>query len=264
MSSLKRVFFKQAELQNGQLLVQGDPYHHLFRVCRLQTGAKLILVDEAYREYIGTVITVSAETACVQLPDEALLPPDTSLLKAAPFSIYMALAVLKGPAMDLALQKACELGVSRIIPLQLARTVVHLDASKAATRQSRWQSIATAAAKQAGLRQVPLVEPLLSLPVFLQSWAQRSDQADLALFANEHEKQQTLKPLEARIQSASALWALTGPEGGLAQQDTDLLRAAGWESISLGDTILKADTAPVVFLTLLKYIASERPKSEKF
>ncbi len=128
MSSLKRIFFERRQLEEQQRLrITGDMYHHLFRVCRLQPGDQLILVDEQYQESVGQVLTLDSQQAWVEVHTELALPSPRSKPTC---DVHLYLAVLKAHAMELAIQKSVELSVHTIIPVLFQRSVVKLQGEK--------------------------------------------------------------------------------------------------------------------------------------
>lgn len=257
MSSLKRIFFDRHQLKDQQRLsITGDMHHHLFHVCRLKPGDQLILVDEQYQETIGRVLTSDARQAWVQVHTELALPSPRSKPSC---DVYLYLAVLKAPAMEWAIQKSVELGVHTIAPLLFKRTIVHWKgqraAEKSASKGQRWQAIADSAARQAGLVRCPQVLPPMDFRDAAASWSAASQPHPVPrFFCNEHEREATLKRYNADLKHARCVWVLTGPEGGLTQMETDLLRKSHWKSVLLGVCTLRAETAPLVALAQLQFM----------
>ena len=207
-----------------------------------------MLVDEAYNEYQGSVTVLTPDYGVISIQGDIALASNEARPVSVP--IHLGLALLKGPAMDLAIQKACELGVTTITPLSFTRSVVKLDAAAAAQKQKRWQKLAQEAAQQAKLLYVPQMAPLLSLGQF----GAGVEAHVLQIFCNEHEQERSLKHMAADIAEAAAIYLITGPEGGFTLDESNFLKQVAWHSVSLGPTTLRAETAPLVALAQLRVL----------
>jgi 16S rRNA (uracil1498-N3)-methyltransferase len=157
----------------------------------------------------------------------------------------LAVGVPANERMDVLVEKAAELGVAAIQPLQCARSVVRLDGERAQRRQQHWQGVAVAACEQSGRATVPLVAPMRALDEWLltagwsgRAWllSTRADAPPLALLGSG---------------AMDRVVALSGPEGGLTPLEEQAACDAGFERVSLGPRILRADTAPLALLAWL-------------
>jgi 16S rRNA (uracil1498-N3)-methyltransferase len=151
--------------------------------------------------------------------------------------------VPRGPRMDFLVQKTAELGVARIVPVVTERSVARPDAE--AGRRARWEKIAREAARQSGRADVPVVDAPAPLATALG--APDLPTRRLALF--EGERRRSLRAALAGTEpEATAL--LVGPEGGFAPVELAAARAAGFESVGLGNRILRVETAAIVAVAL--------------
>jgi 16S rRNA (uracil1498-N3)-methyltransferase len=147
--------------------------------------------------------------------------------------------------MDWVVQKATELGVSRIIPVVTERTVVRLDTQQAQRRRLHWQAIAVAACEQSGRDRIPGVDAPLTLAEFLGNPASGATRVLLSSAAD-------LKVTDLP-RPPSGILVLIGPEGGLAQAEQRAALAAGFVAVRLGPRVLRTETAAVAALTLLQH-----------
>lgn len=208
------------------------------QVLRLQPGAPLILFDGRGGEWRAVVRRMGRSD--VQVVLESHDPVEREARRA----MHLAVGMPANERMDWLVEKATELGAASIQPLLAQRSVVRLAGERAGRKQAHWQGVAVAACEQCGRNRVPLVHPPLELTAWLQAlastqtaWGQRwvlslADGAQRAL-APEGDEPVTL---------------LSGPEGGLTPAEEAAARAAGFQALSLGDRVLRAETAPLVAL----------------
>jgi 16S rRNA (uracil1498-N3)-methyltransferase len=156
--------------------------------------------------------------------------------------------------MDTLVEKATELGVHAIQPLECERSVLRLAGERAQRKREHWQAVAVAASEQCGRAWVPQVEPVRSLPQWLQGLQVPEAQEDadavsgrwLLSFSAEALAPGTL--LQTVKTPPTALQVLSGPEGGLSPAEEEAARAAGFRPVTLGPRVLRADTAPLALL----------------
>jgi 16S rRNA (uracil1498-N3)-methyltransferase len=232
--------FKPAE---QTVVLSEDESRHARDVLRLHPGDEVYVFDGAGKEFRGTVQRLDRRSAVFELGEE--VEPARS---ESPLDLTLAIVLLKGEKFDLVIQKASELGVNRIVPLDSARADVRLRTSEdAGKRLSRWQRIAREATKQSGRARIPDI----SEPLALESWLSSSS-AGLGVMFSERDGQSwsqafpETKPIER-------LAVLTGPEGGWEDREIELARNAAFEIITLGGRTLRAETAAIVAVTLAQH-----------
>ncbi len=207
--------------------------HYLFAVMRLEPGAPVFLFngrDGEWRATVGKTGKRGGELSCVEQTAPLRLPPD----------LWLLFAPIRKARTDFIVEKAAELGVARIIPVQTQFT------NAERVRQDRLQAHAVEAAEQCGGTFVPEVADLVALEHLLATWpADRH-----LLWCDEHLAGQGTRPLPQATKGQP--WAiLTGPEGGFSDAEQARLRALPQlVATSLGPRILRADTAAVAALTL--------------
>lgn len=235
--SAHRFFLVGPVLAEGALALSADDLHHLRDVLRLAPGDEIVAVAPDGAAARVRLTSVSAEGASGVVL-EAVEAPRVP-------RVWLAQGLAKGEKMDLVVRMATELGCERIVPLMTSRSVVRLDAAKAAARVQRWQRIAEGAAKQSQLTRVPEVAPLANVGGLMDALAG----AALVLVAWEDAAGApgvSAAIAEAALPVDAAVAAVVGPEGGFSAEEVALLVDQGAQVVSLGDTVLRTETAGVV------------------
>ena len=239
---MRRFFVHSSAVHASQALLSGPEYHHLRHVVRLQVGDQLTLRDERGVEYHGTVSRFSAQTATIAIQSVADAAPPS-------FALTLALGLLKGAKLDLVIEKVTELGVHTIVPFFSANTVVSLPQDRQAQRLARWRRIAQSAAKQSASRLPHIAAP--------HSFAQLLGAAagsETRLLFSEHERTLSLRAFADTHRTLSSLWIVIGPEGGFTLQEVAQAQASGFTPVSLGRSILRAETASIAAVSLCQYV----------
>lgn len=240
---MRRLFYKGRLA--GNIEITGTDAHHLLHVLRAKAGQQLTVVDDAGQVALMEMTAFTAESVRLHLLE--YLDADTE----SPLGLILVQALLKADKMDFVVQKAVELGVTAILPVECTNCVVRYEARKAAARQQRWQKIAEEAAKQCGRTRLVQVHPVQSLPAYLSGWQVGTEQGEL-IFCYENEQQQKLKDC-LKASAAQAFHVLIGPEGGFTPAEAEAIEGAGGRSVTLGPRILRAETAALASLAALQY-----------
>lgn len=215
------------------------------QVRRVQPGDALNLFDGRGREHTAQVLEMGRKAVVVRLGPACVTLPELSQ------PVTLALGMPANERMDTLVEKATELGVHAIQPLECDRSVLRLSGERAQRKREHWQAVAVAASEQCGRAWVPQVEPVRSLTQWLQgvasvAVAEAGDGRWLLSFSAD-----ALPPgllLRAMKSPPVALRVLSGPEGGLSPAEEDAARAAGFLPVKLGARVLRADTAPLALL----------------
>jgi 16S rRNA (uracil1498-N3)-methyltransferase len=208
--------------------------HHALKVLRLRVGDELVLFDGGGGEYPGCV-TEAARRLVVMLGEWRDVDCEP------PLAMTLAQALPSGDKMDLVVQKAVELGVSAIQPLQAKRSVVRLSGERLEKRGAHWQQVALAACEQSGRNRLPQVRPLVDLPHWL---AQPAATGELRLLLSPH---QGVRLAEVPRPMAGVT-LLVGPEGGLESAEEEMARSVGFVPVRLGPRVLRTETAGLAAL----------------
>jgi 16S rRNA (uracil1498-N3)-methyltransferase len=231
------------EVQGDTAALVGEHAAHLARVLRAEVGQDFDIATGTGEEVRrGTITTISHDRVEFALGSEAFRPRNSRSLTDP--RITLVLAVFKFDRMEWAIEKCTEIGVARIIPVIARRTDTHL-ASAAAKRHERWQKIARQASEQSRRSALPEI----TLPIKLKDLegVLASGQPTRIVLAESEEDMGLGEILQSR---AAEVALAVGPEGGWADEELDWFHETGWASASLGQTILRAETAAIVATAL--------------
>ncbi len=232
----RRRFFVD-EVRGGRAQILGDDAHHLTRVLRVETGQKYEISDNA-SVYLAEIDTARKDLVSFSVVEklgaaETLLP------------IAIVAALIKFDRFEWLVEKATELGVASIVPFMADRSEKGLDRA-AGKRVSRWRKIAREASEQSRRSKLPEIADLVSSAEALDNHASLKlvleEQADTAPL---------LTALPASWPAESSVAILVGPEGGWTDRERSAFKASQWTPASLGNTILRAETAAIAGLAVI-------------
>jgi len=219
------------EVSQDRAVLLGTNAAHLARVLRARVGQQFdIACGEQLR--LGTISSVSDDRVEFELGEVVAAPSE--------LNVTLLLAVFKFDRLEWAIEKCTELGASRIVPIVARRTEQHL-ATAAAKRVERWRRIAHEAAQQSRRLAAPVIDDPMKLKQAL------AIEASAKLLLDETEERTTMREALSNGDPESVAVAL-GPEGGWTGDEIELFHSAGWQSVTLGSTILRAETAAVASL----------------
>jgi 16S rRNA (uracil1498-N3)-methyltransferase len=223
------------EISGNHAALVGAHAEHLSRVLRARIGQEFdITTGNQVRR--GRIIAITTGRVEFELGEE--------IPAVAPLHVTLALAIFKFDRMEWAIEKCTELGAARIIPVIASRTEAHL-AAAAAKRATRWRRIALQAAEHTQLTPPPQISQPIKLNEALA--LPRS----LPILLSETETETTLKDvLQSDPRDGGIVLAL-GPEGGWTNEELKLFQGKGWQSVSLGNTILRTETAAIAALAVV-------------
>lgn len=224
----------------------GTDAHHIARVLRMAIGDNIIVADENERTAKAEICSITDDVVTLSLI-EYLKDDSEPTVK-----VRLAQCLPKSDKMEFIVQKAVELGASSVQPLISENCVVKYTADKQAKRVDRWQKIAHEAAKQCKRAAVPTVETITTLKEFL---ANVGDD-EKVLFCYEAEDGRTLRQTLAEHHSEKYT-VLIGPEGGFSPEEARLCQEMGAYPVSLGNRILRTETASLAALTMVLYAHGE-------
>lgn len=203
--------------------------HHALRVLRLRIGEDLVLFNGDGGEFPARVID-NVRRVQVQLGEKQ------NIERESPLNLSLVQALPSGDKMDWIVQKAVELGVNTLQPIQSARSVTRLSGTRAEKRVQHWQQIAIAASEQCGRNRLLHVEPILDFAHYLTHHGAENS-LRLLLSPRDGQALKTFAAPTAKID------LLIGPEGGLTAEEENLARRQNFQAATLGPRVLRTETA---------------------
>lgn len=237
---MRRRFFVE-KFDHQRALMEGEAAHHLGRVLRAQVGQLYELSDGA-AVWLGRIDKVARDLVEFHLLEQ--LPACIPKLKTT-----LLLSVVKFDTFEWAIEKATELGVTRIVPLAAARSEKALLAA-ALKRSERWKKILLESSQQCRRVQLPILDPLAKPEAIFSSQTY-----DACLLLSESPEAKPLREVLSGVQAGAATLAI-GPEGGWTDAEFAAARSASFREASLGKLILRTETAVVASLAAINFALS--------
>jgi len=235
---LTRVYVDASLAPGERVRIAGSAATHIARVLRLKVGDALPLFNGRGGEYAGRIEEFRKDTVTVSVSEQRAIERESSL------ALTLAQGVSRGERMDWIVQKATELGASRIVPVFTERSVVRLAARQADRKVQRWRAIAVGACEQSGRNRLPEVAAPLDFHEFLRTDAPGATR--LLLSPTGAARMSDLEDI------GTGITVLIGPEGGLAEAEQQAAIAAGFKPVRLGPRVLRTETAALAALTLIQ------------
>ena len=242
---LPRFFVPHPEPLSAQLeLDLPEQVSRHVQVLRMQPGEQVTLFDGSGGQWTSEVLSMGRKVVRVIVRDHELVSREL------PRAVTLAVGMPANDRMDALVEKATELGVTAIQPLMCERSVLRLDGERALKKVAHWQGVAVAAAEQSGRTCVPVIHEVRTLAQWLKQEQPAEVQRGVLSLRQ-------AKGIRAWAEALSAdgsqgpVYFLSGPEGGLAPQEQEAVSQAGWQAVSLGARVLRADTAPLMALGVM-------------
>lgn len=237
--NLPRFYCREALAPGAHVDLPAPVARHAVRVLRLPPGAPMILFDGRGGEYLAHIQRIERDRVIAELGAWQDVERESRL------TVTLVQAVQAGDKMDFTIQKAVELGVKDIVPVDSRRSVIRLSGERAGKRVAHWQGVAASACEQCGRNQVPNVAPLEKL----ESWLARPPGDGLRLMLAP-DAEDTL----AELPPIGSVQLLIGAEGGLDPQEIIAAKQAGFQSVRLGPRILRTETAGLAALAAMQVL----------
>lgn len=242
---LIRLYFPGEIAAHGTCTLPPPQSHHVVHVLRLNVGDGVTLFDGNGGEYAAVITGVTKRGVALNVGERNRIDRES------PLDITLAQGISSGERMDYTVQKAVELGVARIQPLETGRSVVRLTRARAERRVAHWQAVAVAACEQCGRNRVPRVEPIAALG----DWLARDERQPVA----GSPLRLLLVPgngasLRDLPRPAGSIVVLAGPEGGFSPEETRDAERAGFLAVCLGPRVLRTETAAVAALAAMQLL----------
>ncbi|MEY4911576.1 MAG: hypothetical protein RL761_1239 [Pseudomonadota bacterium] len=229
-------------LQTGEVVALPAGAARHVQVLRMQPGGIITLFNGADSggEFEATIEHMGRSEVRV------LVGAHSAVERESARQVHLIVGVPANDRMDWLVEKATELGVASIQPVMTERSVLRLSGERADKKRAHWQAVAVAACEQCGRNQVPVVHEMMSVSAWLNAQSAFVDGARYLLSLRP--ETQALNALVGK--STAAMTFLSGPEGGLSMAEEDATLAQGFQPVSLGNRVLRAETAGLAALAL--------------
>jgi len=233
---ISRFFYPELNITHTQFSLPEAAHRHAVQVLRLKKGALINVFDGQGQEYEATLEQVSKRESV------AVLGQKIESQNESPLDITLLQGISRGERMDYALQKAVELGVNKIIPVVTERCNVQLSNGRAEKRLSHWKGVMVSACEQSGRSVLPDLTNMMSL--------------DEAMLINQQSSRLVLDPLAKQgfttLEKQQQVTLLIGPEGGLSEQEIDVVTEHNYQTVNFGPRILRTETATVAAIAVMQ------------
>lgn len=239
-------FYLPPDAWHAPAQLEDEESRHCAQVLRFSAGDAITVFDGCGRSAKAVIQHVRKNAVTIELGDISQQTPP------AP-AIVLAQAVPKGKTMEWIIEKAVELGVSRIVPLVTRHTIVKYDAQEAPKKAEKWQKVALEACKQCGQNWLPIVETPIDGRAFLSE-----ERSGAKIIASLAPGARPLRQVIEGIGQAEQVTIMIGPEGDFSPEETELALQSGYQPATLGDLVLRSETAALFALAAVRCLNSAK------
>ncbi len=247
---MRRYWIEKTQITNDQVQFKAEQYHHIFDVCRQEIGHHFEVITEDSKAYLVEVTTIEKKQAFAKIIEireiEKLKRPH----------IHIALSISRFPVMDSILERAVEMGVTSITPFSSEFSFIRKLSNLPEGKIDRWQKIIISATQQSGRGELLRLNPSVDWNTIIKQINPSEDK--WCLFAYEGEGVLSIK---SHLMTKKAggptypqdIWLIVGSEGGFSSSEVLALRQLGLDPVTLGQQILRVETACLTLVSVLKY-----------
>ena len=243
MGEHRRFFINPDQISGDSATLNGDTARQIAKVLRLREGDCICLLDGSGNEHNARINALSKDEVTATIFNTGSCANEANL------QLTLAICHPKGDKLELIVQKATELGISRIVIVNSERTVARPGDSKIADRLVRWRRIAAEAAEQSCRSCVPEVDGIISYADLAASISGY----DLALVAWEDESRTSLRDVIRNKADVRSVMLIIGPEGGLTSKEVEDVKTAGARCVTFGKRVLRSETAAIAGCAAIMY-----------
>lgn len=243
---MQKFFVEENQIENDKINIIGEDVKHISSVLRMQKGKKILIGSkETLETYLTEIEQIEKEKVVVKIIEKH----DTQTESNVEIDLYQGLP--KADKMELIIQKTTEIGISKVIPVDMVRCIVKLDEKDAKKKIERWQKVAEGAAKQSKRSKIPEIKNKIKI----KDLENIISQYDAFIVAYEEENEVTLKQELKKLkeQEKYKIGILVGPEGGITKEEIEKLTSYNAKVVTLGKRILRTETAPIVLTSNIIY-----------
>lgn len=238
---MPKFFVPKESIENNIAKIEGKDAFHIARSLRMAVGDNIYVSDGEGHDYLAALTDIKDDICTAEILSEG----DSAEPK---MSITLYMAYPKGDKLETVIQKAVELGVTRIVPFESSRCIKRPKADKVIKQGERLSKIAEEAAKQSGRGIIPEV----ALPLSYSEMLEDTKSSDLRLICYEKESDLSVKALLSEGMPES-IAIIVGCEGGFSPEEVEEAVNSGCHSVTLGKRILRCETAPLAVLSMILY-----------
>ena len=241
---MPKFFVTSDKISDSQIIIDTEDVAHISRVLRLGEDDFLTVCDSQGTDYEAEIVSLGQKEILCKINSKSMSASEPNI------KVTLFQGLPKASKMEYIIQKTTELGITEIVPAKLSRCVVKIDNKKdEAKKLDRWQKISESAAKQSGRGIIPKISPIMTLDEIIEI----SKEFDLFFVPYECEEQKTLRNVLLSKKDIKTVGFLIGPEGGFDIAETEKLRSAGIDTVTLGKRILRTETAGEAVLAMTMY-----------
>lgn len=243
---MPKFFIKSNQIENDKITIIGEDVNHIANVLRKQIDDELNICNiDTSDNFLCQIKKIEKEKIECKIIKTTASKTETNTY----ITVFQGLP--KAEKMEFIIQKCTEIGVKEFVPVQMERCIVKFDSKTANKKIERWEKIAETAAKQSGRDIIPKVENVLNF----QNLLNLIKKYDIVLLAYENEHRNTLKNVLKNLKKAENLkiGIIIGPEGGITDAEVKSLEQNGAKTITLGNRILRTETAGIVTSSIIIY-----------
>ncbi len=240
---MPRFFVPSGNIEENIIKITGDDARHIARSLRMAEGDVITVCDMHGGEHSCRLTRIRDEECVCEIIDSRQGDGEP------PVHITLYMAYPKADKLETVVQKAVELGASRIVPFESERCIKRPSADKAEKNNARLKRIADEAAKQCGRSILPAVD----MPIGFSEMLSRAAKADVPIFCYEGDGTRSLKGILEENEKCSTVSVVVGCEGGFSAKEASLAEEAGFNMANLGKRILRCETAPSFALSSIIY-----------
>lgn len=245
---MPKFFVTNKDINNNKIIISGEDVNHIKNVLRKKIGEQITICNiDTSVDYLCEIVNFEKDTIRCNVSEELISNSESN----TKVTIFQGLP--KADKMELVIQKAVELGVYNITPIEMKRCIVKLTDKDKVKKLQRWQKIAEVASKQSGRNTIPKINEIKSIRNICNLFTNY----DIVLVAYENEKENKLKneleKLKLNQKENLNIGIIIGPEGGIDREEIELLKENGAKIITLGNRILRTETVALSMLSIIMY-----------
>lgn len=242
---VRRIFVDKIKAKNGLVFVAGPTYNYVVNVLRKTPGDRIDIIDGKGYLYRAQIHSVKSKEVYFKILDVIYHPEEKRP------RVTLCISPIKGPRMDWMIEKATELGVDRILPTIFKRTIVKFEEKD--KKIERWRRLTIEASRQSGR----FTTPEVLNPVPLRGILPYIAEIERRWVLYERERERMIREAFEDTKEGEICIAI-GPEGGIEESEIAWLKENGFLSFSLGDTVYRTETTPLVILSIIHYESTKR------